>query len=114
MLRTYENIHSNQEIAAKRLCFSAAMVTFNPMTVISSMNSPASSPILLSSFSESELVELENYLRTYTEKPAKTAGRGDGLQPRGLPAAVPPGGGGAALLRRDQHVPPGHGAHAGL
>lgn len=76
MLKTYENIHSNQEIAAKRLCFSAAMVTFNPMTVISSMNSPASSPILLSSFSESELVELENYLRTYTEKPYVLEGKG--------------------------------------
>lgn len=69
MLRNYGNIYSNQEIAAKRLCFSAAMVTFNPITVITSMNAPRSKPILLSSFSESELVELEKYLRSYTEKP---------------------------------------------
>ena len=69
MLREYGKIYSSDEIMAKRLCFSSAMVTFSPLTVICSMNAPKNRPISISVFNETQLVEIEEYLKSYTEKP---------------------------------------------
>ena len=68
MLRNYRNIYSDKDIMAKRLCFSAAMVSFHPLTVISSMNAPRSNPILLSSFSDAQMKEIEDYISNYNDK----------------------------------------------
>ncbi|MBE6533896.1 MAG: hypothetical protein E7678_02870 [Ruminococcaceae bacterium] len=69
MLKNYREIYSSQNIMAKRLCFSAAIVMFNPMAVISSLNAPKNNPILLSHFTDLQLLEIEEYLKSYTEKP---------------------------------------------
>ena len=69
MSRNYREIYSSQDIMAKRLCFSAATVTFNPVTVISSLNAPKNNPIVLSSFTDAQLTEIERYARSYTDKP---------------------------------------------
>lgn len=69
MLKNYSDISSNQNITSKKLCFSAAILNFTPMTVISSLNAPKSRPILLSSFNDEQLAEIEKYLKSYAEKP---------------------------------------------
>ena len=69
MSKNYSTIYRNENITSKRLRFSAAMVMFNPCVVISALNAPKNNPILLSSFSDEQLTELENYLRGYTDKP---------------------------------------------
>lgn len=69
MLNKYREIYSIEDIMAKKLCFSAAMVSFNPMPMITSLNAPKNNPILLSSFSEEHLMEIEQYSRSYIEKP---------------------------------------------
>ena len=69
MLNKYSNIYSSEIIMSKKLCFSVAMVTFMPITVITSVNSPKSKPISLSSFSKEQIEEIEEYLSRYTEKP---------------------------------------------
>lgn len=68
MSLNYREIYSIQDIRAKKLCFSAAMVLFTPVTVISSVNSPRSHPIMLSDIGEDLLVEIEEYSRGYKEK----------------------------------------------
>lgn len=65
----YKEIYSSKNVTAKKLCFSAAILNFNPMAVISSLNAPKSNPILLSSFSDIQLDEIEKYLKGYNEKP---------------------------------------------
>lgn len=67
--RIYNAIYSKDEIMAKRLYFSSAMVTFNPTTLICSINSPRNRPISLNDFSAEQMLEIEDYLRTYTEQP---------------------------------------------
>lgn len=54
---------------AKKLCFSVAMFHFTPIRLISSINSPKNRPIMLSSFSDEQLDEIEEYLKRYTEIP---------------------------------------------
>ena len=65
----YKEIYSSKNVTARKLCFSAAILNFNPMAVISSLNAPKSNPILLSSFSDIQLDEIEKYLKGYNEKP---------------------------------------------
>ena len=65
----YSRIYSEQDVMAKKLCFSAAMVTFYPVTVICSLNAPKADPISLSSFTESQLQEIEEYASNFNEKP---------------------------------------------
>ena len=69
ILEDFGRIYSTDEIKAKRLSFSAAMLNFLPMTLISSLNTPKSKPIILDIFTDEQLVEIEKYLATYTEKP---------------------------------------------
>ncbi len=69
MLRNYGDIYLSQDVMTKELCFSAAMVTFAPLTVISSLNAPKANPICLADFTDSQISELEEYLCSYTEKP---------------------------------------------
>lgn len=69
MLKNYGEIYSRQDIMTKRLCFSAAIVTFNPIPMISSVNSPKSKPIMLSKFTKEQLIEIEEYAKSYTENP---------------------------------------------
>ena len=52
----------------KRLCFSAAMVTFNPITCICTSNSPNNDPIKMSVFTDEQIAEIQNYLKGYNEK----------------------------------------------
>ena len=40
-----------------------------------------------------------------------TSGRGDRIQPRGLPPSVPPGPGGSQRVQGGQPLPPGHRTH---
>ncbi len=65
----YSSIYSEQEVMAKRLCFSAAIVTFYPVKVICSLNAPKANPISLSSFSEEQLSEIEDYASNYNQRP---------------------------------------------
>lgn len=67
--RIYDIIYSKEEIMAKKLYFSSAMVTFSPAKLICSMNAPRSSPISLDDFSKEQMLEIEEYLHTYTEIP---------------------------------------------
>lgn len=67
--REYNTTYSKDEIMSKKLFFSAAMVTFNPMKFICSVNAPKSRPIELKSFSEEQLNEIEAYLKSYMELP---------------------------------------------
>ena len=69
MARNYSEIYSSQEVMAKKLCFSAASVVFDPIAVISSLNAPKGKPIMLSSFTDGQIAEIEEYARGYTEKP---------------------------------------------
>ena len=69
MSKKYREIYSSQEVMAKRLCFSAASVVFDPIAVISSLNAPRNNPIMLSSFTADQLAEIENYAREYNERP---------------------------------------------
>ena len=69
ILEDFGRIYSTEEIMAKRLSFSAAMLNFLPITLISSLNTPKSKPIRLATFTDEQLVEIEKYLATYTEKP---------------------------------------------
>lgn len=69
MSRNYREIYSSQDVMSKKLCFSAASVVFDPIAVISSLNAPKNDPILLSSFTKEQLAEIEEYAKSYTEKP---------------------------------------------
>lgn len=69
MLKNYSEIYSSQDIMTKKLCFSAAIVMFTPMVITSSVNAPKNNPISLSNFSEEQLIEIEKYAQSYTEKP---------------------------------------------
>lgn len=69
ILEDFGRIYSKEEIMATRLHFSASIVTFLPITMISSMNAPKSNPIKLSDFTDEQLKEIEKYLATYTEIP---------------------------------------------
>ena len=77
ILEDYGRIYTEEEIMAKRLSFSAAMLNFIPITLISSVNSPKSKPIKLSDFTEEQLEEIEKYLATYTEKPYVVEAKGN-------------------------------------
>lgn len=69
MSNNYGEFYQNKDMPPKRLCFSAAMIMFNPFAVISALNAPKSKPILLSSFTAEQLSEIEEYSRGYTDKP---------------------------------------------
>lgn len=69
MYNKYREIYSSQDIMSKKLCFSAAILMFNPIAVISSLNAPKNNPILLSNFIDKQLIEIEEYAKRYTEKP---------------------------------------------
>ena len=69
MLKNYLEIYSKQDIIIKKLCFSSAIVTFNPIPVVSSVNAPKNNPITLSKFSDKQLIEIEEYAKSYTENP---------------------------------------------
>lgn len=77
ILEDFGRIYSKEEIMVKRLSFSAAMLNFLPITLISSLNAPSSKPIRLATFTEEQLVEIEKYLVTYTEKPYVVEAKGD-------------------------------------
>lgn len=77
MEKCYKEIYSGQDVTSKKLCFSVAILNFAPMAVISSLNAPRSKPILLSSFSDLQLEEIEKYAKSYTEKPYVIEVRGD-------------------------------------
>lgn len=68
MTSNYREIYSIEDIKAKRLCFSAAMVQFTPVTVISSMNSPHSRPITLSDIGDAMLLKIEEFAKGYEER----------------------------------------------
>ena len=68
MKMSYSDIYSREYAITKKLCFSAAMVTFTPLICISAMNAPKCDPIKLSDFSEEQLAEIEGYLKGYNEK----------------------------------------------
>lgn len=59
----------NNKVTLKRMCFSSVFLTFNPEPSVCSMNAPANNPILISDFSREQLLEIEEYLRSYAEKP---------------------------------------------
>ena len=69
MSNNYDEIYKNENMIPKRLYFSAAMIMFNPFAVTAALNAPKSDPILLSSFTEEQLSEIEKYSRGYTDKP---------------------------------------------
>lgn len=69
MIKAFESVYSEDYVMTKRLCFSSAIVTFNPLVCICASNSPKKDPIKLSVFSEDQLSELEAYLRDYNERP---------------------------------------------
>lgn len=69
MVKAYSEIYSREYVMTKRLCFSAAMVTFNPITCICTSNSPKNDPIKMSVFTDEQLSEIQDYLKGYNEKP---------------------------------------------
>ena len=68
MTVNYQKTYSIEDIKAKRLCFSAAMVLFTPVTVISTVNAPKARPITLSDIGEDMLLEIEEFLKGYEER----------------------------------------------
>lgn len=69
---------SNNKAMLKRICFSSAFITFKPEASICSMNSPACNPILLSELGDDLLSDIEEYLKSYAERPY-LAEAGDGI-----------------------------------
>ena len=67
--REYDTVYSKYDIMVKKLFFSAAIVTFNPMKFVCSVNAPKNRPIELKSFNEEQLNEIEAYLKSYAELP---------------------------------------------
>lgn len=65
----YDNESVAESIRAKRLCYSLALVTFNPCLIMCSMNAPKSKPIELASIGDDKLASLKEYLSAYNEKP---------------------------------------------
>ena len=57
MTVNYRDTYSIEDIKAKKLCFSAAMVLFTPVTVISATNAPMSRPITLAEIGEDMLFD---------------------------------------------------------
>ena len=68
MTVNYRDTYSIEDIKAKKLCFSAAMVLFTPVTVISATNAPMSRPITLAEIGEDMLFEIEEFSRGYEER----------------------------------------------
>ena len=75
--KEYDNLCLREHIMAKKLCFSSAVVTFNPMIFICSMNSPKSRPIDLKNFTDSQMLEIQEYLKSYTERPYVIDAKGE-------------------------------------
>lgn len=67
--RVYNAIYSKEDVMAKKLVFSAAMVSFNLSNDICVMNAPKKAPIELSAFSDEQLDEIYRYLNNYSEFP---------------------------------------------
>ena len=67
--KEYSVIYSKNDIMAKKLCFSAAMVTFSPMRLVCSMNAPKKHPIDIGIFTDEQMCEIEAYLKSYAERP---------------------------------------------
>ena len=78
MLQNYEKNYLGEYIMTKKLCFSVAELMFHPIAIISSVNAPKCKPILISNFSEAQLIEIEQYAKNYTEKPYVIEGK-DGI-----------------------------------
>ena len=74
--RASSTIYSKDEIMAKKLCFSAAMVTFSPMKLVCSMNAPKNDPIDIEIFDDEQMHEIELYLKSYAEKPYVVEAKG--------------------------------------
>ena len=66
----------NNKVTLKRMCFSSAFMTFNPEVSLCAMNAPANKPVLLSEFSREWICEIEEYLRSYSQKPYVTEAGG--------------------------------------
>ena len=66
----------NNKVTLKRMCFSSAFMTFNPEVSLCAMNAPANKPVLLSEFSREWICEIEEYLRSYSQKPYVTEAEG--------------------------------------
>ena len=75
--REYDNLCLREQVMAKKLCFSSAVVTFNPMIFICSMNSPKNRPIDLKNFTDSQILEIQEYLKSYTELPYVIEAKGE-------------------------------------
>ena len=67
--KEYSAIYSKDDIMTKKLCFSAAMVTFSPMRLVCSMNAPKNRPIDIGVFMDEQMCEIEAYLKSYVERP---------------------------------------------
>lgn len=69
MLGNYRKIYSSQEVMSKKLCFSIAILHFNPVLSIIASNSPKSLPMSTKSFTAEQISEIREYLSNYNEKP---------------------------------------------
>ena len=69
MLGNYRKIYSSQEVMSKKLCFSIAILHFNPVLSIIASNSPKSLPMSTKSFTAEQISEMREYLSNYNEKP---------------------------------------------
>ncbi len=67
--RVYNAIYSKEDVMAKKLIFSSAMVSLNSSSIICVMNAPKNNPITLSVFSDAQLDEIKGYFREYAELP---------------------------------------------
>ena len=75
--KEYSVIYSKNDIMAKKLCFSAAMVTFSPMRLVCSMNAPKKRPIDIGIFTDEQMCEIEAYLKSYAERPYVIEAKGE-------------------------------------